>query len=92
MEWLLEGTALIVAASDAAGRTSEACRSPSRAGMASACLMASCNDMHPYVDQSQVCVLMWWLSYFSWRIGAQKSQLKHILRSPWLPFHKRVVQ
>ena len=42
MEWLREaGTALIVAASDAAGRTSAACKSPSKAGMASACLMAS---------------------------------------------------
>ena len=45
MEWLEAGTALIVAASETAGRVKEACRSPSRAGMASACLMASCNNI-----------------------------------------------
>ena len=58
MEWLLEGTALIVAASDVAGRTNEACRSPSRAGMASACLMASCNNMHSNVNQHSLPVAM----------------------------------
>lgn len=56
MEWLLEGTALMVAASDVAVRTNEACRSPNRAGMASACLMASCNNTQCSVDKLLLCV------------------------------------
>lgn len=66
MEWLVEGTALMVAASDAVGRTNAACSSASRAGMASACLMASCSNVLSDIHQtaSTVAALTRRLSYF----------------------------